>query len=113
MQFEVVEIAPDTNRVALAGRLDAAGVEAGELRFTAAVASVGRHAIVDFSDVSFIGSLGVRLLLAVARVLERRGRRMVLYGIGGQVREVFDNVSISELIPVVADEVAARQRLAA
>jgi len=106
-------LASDINRIALAGRLDAPGTEAAELRFTAAVAGTNRHALVDFADVCFVGSLGIRLLLSVARVLQRRGWRMVLFGVAGQAREVFDTVALAEVIPIAADEAEARRLLAA
>jgi anti-anti-sigma factor len=112
MDFDVIEIAPDINRVVLRGRLDAAAAEKIELRFTASVATAPRHALVDMRGLEFLGSLGVRMLIAVARVLGRRGLKMVIHGATPTVGEVMHVVSLDDLIPIVATEEEARALLA-
>lgn len=112
MDFDVIEIAPDTNRVALRGRLDAAAAEKIDLRFTAAVATAPRHALIDMTALEFMGSLGVRMLISVARVLQRRGLKMVIFGANPLVEELIAVVALDELIPVMATEAEARAALA-
>lgn len=104
MQMDVVEIGADAHRVQLNGRLDAAGTGAIELRFTALVAPVDRHTLVDLSEVPFVSSLGIRLLLTVARTLHRRGRKLVIFGTQPSVMSVFETVALSTLIPIAGDE---------
>jgi anti-anti-sigma factor len=108
MDFTVIELDGTTNRIAMRGRLDAAGAEAIELRFTAAVGATDRHALIDLREVEFVASLGLRLFISVARVVQRRGRTMVLFGAGPQVMDVFETVALSDLIPIAADEAEAR-----
>lgn len=107
MQMEIVELGPDANRVVLDGRLDAAGTGAIELRFTALVAPAERHAVVDLGAVPFVSSLGIRMLLSVARTLNRRGRRMIIMGTQPAVMTVFETVSLQTLIPLANDEAHA------
>lgn len=111
MDFTLTELDPGTNLVALAGRLDAAGAEGIELRFTAALGGSGRHALVDLGSVEFVASLGLRLFISVARVLQRRDRQMILYGAQPQVMEVFETIALDQMIPVCADAAEARARL--
>lgn len=113
MEFQVTELDPELNRVTLTGRLDAEGCAKAELPFTAAVGSAGRHAVLDLGAVGFVGSLGIRMLISVARVLHRKGRTMVLYGVRPEVAEVFDTVALDQLIPIVGTEAEARARIAA
>lgn len=113
MRMDVREVSPDTNLVILDGRLDAVGTDAISLSFTAAVGAAGRHALVDLSRVTFVASLGIRLLLSTARVVERKGCRMVLFGVQPAVLEVFDTVALTTIIPVAADQAAARALLTA
>jgi anti-anti-sigma factor len=113
MDFETFELDANTQRVALRGRLDAAGVERIELRFTAAVGAASRHALVDLGQVEFVGSLGVRLFISVARVLQRRGLTMVIYAVQPAVLDVLETVSLSDLIPIEGSEAEALGRLAA
>lgn len=113
MDFDVMPLDPATHRVALRGRLDAAGAEQIELRFTGAVASAGLHTLLDLRGVEFLGSLGVRMIISAGRVLQRRDRRVVVFGAQPQVQDVLDTVALDELIPVVATEQEALARLAA
>ena len=61
----------------LTGRLDAAGVVAVEPELTRAVASHERLAL-DLSEVPYLASMGLRLLLAAAKNQGKRGGRLVV-----------------------------------
>ena len=113
MQIDVAELDVETNRVVLTGRLDANAASASELQFTAAVGAAGRNALVDMNGVPFVASFSIRLFISSARVLERRGRRMVLFGIAPAVLEVFDTVALASIVPIAADEAGARALLPA
>jgi anti-anti-sigma factor len=103
MEFQVVELDADTNCIVLTGRLDAQGASTIEVPFTATMKGTDRHALVDISDVSFVASLGMRMLFSVARVVQRKGRRMVLFGAQPSVLEVFETVAMDKVIPLAAD----------
>jgi len=90
--------------VVLSGRLDTAGATKLEVGFTAAVVTPNRPAVVDLSGVTFIASLGVRLLFSTARGLSRRNAKMAVFGACGPVRDVLDTVSLAELVPVAVSE---------
>lgn len=113
MRFEVMEDGADLMRIAMTGRLDAGGASAIELPFTATITGSGKNVLLDLSGVTFLASLGLRVLLAAARVAQRRGRRLVIYGAGPQAQEVFETISMETLVPVATDEAAARAVLAA
>jgi anti-anti-sigma factor len=107
MQMEIIELAPDVNRILLDGRLDAAGTGAIELRFTASISPVDRHVVLDLGAVPFVSSLGIRLLLTVARTLHRRGRKLVIVNVQPAVMSVFETVALGSLIPIAADDAEA------
>lgn len=108
MELKVQEEGETLTRVALSGRLDTTGVDQIETPFHTAVAARGRSAIVDFSGVSFLSSMGVRMLLTAARNLARRGARLVLQAPQPLVLESIRHAALEELIPVAGDETAAR-----
>lgn len=108
MDFQVHEIDADLAQVVLAGRLDAVGAEALDLPFTASIGQIGKNVVLDLSAVPFVGSLGIRVLVSGARVLQRRGYKMAIYGVSPAVAEVFDIVALEELIPIAPDMAAAR-----
>jgi anti-anti-sigma factor len=50
--------------------------------------SAAVHAVVDFRQVSYISSAGIRPLLALHRSVRDRGGRLILTGLGGDVEGV-------------------------
>lgn len=108
----VSEVAGRATCVRLNGRLDAAGADQIGVRFSAAVASAGRPALIDLADVSFIASLGIRLLISTARSMASKGQPMVLYGASELVRCVLDDVALDQIIPIVDTEAEALASLA-
>ncbi len=111
--MEINELGDNQVKVKLEGRLDTPGVERVETRFVAALVPAGRHALVDLSRVEFVGSLGVRMFISVARSLGLKEAQLVLFAPQAQVREVFDNVSLQDIIPICADEAEAQGTLKA
>jgi anti-sigma B factor antagonist len=97
----------------LSGRLDTANVNQVELSFTAGIVPKGQPTLVDLSDVSFIASLGIRMLLTVARALGRSRAQLVLFAPGPMVMEILETTAISEIIPIFGTEAEARAALAA
>ena len=113
MNITITDLPGDITCVALEGRLDAAGADAIGIRFTSATAAQGRPVVVDLAGVSFIASLGIRLLIANARSLSQKGTTMVLFGAGEQVARVLHDAAIDQLIPCVATQADAVARATA
>lgn len=112
MELEITESTDALTRVALKGRLDTAGVDRIETRFNAVLGS-GGDGLVDLSEVSFLSSLGIRLLLGAAKMLDRRGSKLVLVAPSELVGEALKHSSIDEIIPVAPDLDGARALLSA
>jgi anti-sigma B factor antagonist len=94
-------------KVGLVGRLDTPGVDAIETRLTAAVCPRGARTVVDLSGVEFIGSLGLRMLITIARTLSRKSGKLVLYGPQAFVAQVLETASLGDIIPVQPDAASA------
>ena len=110
MNMTLSEVQDNAFGIALHGRLDTAGVDAIETRFAAAAAR--RNALVDLSDVSFLASMGIRMLLSAARTLKLSGHTLVLVGPGAIVAEVLEDSGLGQIVPIASDEHDALQLLA-
>jgi len=86
-------------RIALEGRLDAAGVQVAEADFNAAVGS-DPNVIVDLSKVPFIASLGIRMLVAGAQAQAKIGGKLVLVGPDELTMRILKATGIDQLVPV-------------
>lgn len=112
MEMNVTELPGPVTCVRLAGKLDSAGVDRIDLRFTTSIAAVGRPAVVDLSGVSLLTSIGIRLFVSTARALSQKGARMVLFGAQPLVQEGLDHTALDQIIAVAATESQALERLA-
>jgi anti-anti-sigma factor len=94
-------------KVVLSGRLDTSGASMIDLRFTAMVAGPGQPTVVDLTGVSFLASLGVRLLISTARALSRKGAAIAMFGASEAVLEIIETTALDQIIPVVPSEADA------
>ena len=104
MEMKLTELAGPVTRVALHGRLDAAGADRLGLPFTSNVVSVGRNAVVDLSGVTFVASLGLRLLIGSARALQNKGCQLVLFGASELVQGIFDDAALDQILTLTQTE---------
>lgn len=109
MDMEFSDCGDEVYKVALRGRLDTPGVDKIEARFDALVSPAGRAVMVDMSDVSFLASMGIRMLITAARAKQKTGGKLVLFGTQPLVREVFDHVALDQIIPIVVNEQQAKE----
>jgi len=101
MQYSDIGI---IRKIVFVGRLDTAGVDRVETRFGAAVVAAGKNTVVDLSQVTFLASLGIRMLITTARSLSRKRAKLAMYGATPAVMEVIDTTSLDDIIPVTATE---------
>jgi len=91
-------------RVAIKGRMDADGLAGFETEFLATVAAPGLPAIVDFSQIEFMASLGMRLIIQTAKALAAKNTRMVILRPRPLVAEVLHIAGLKGLTPMTQDE---------
>ena len=103
----------DLTRIALDGRLDLEGTQKISDQFSFRTTTAPGRFAVDLSQVTFIASIGIRMLLTAARAQAQRGGRMVLISPGGMSRKVLETAGVDALVPIVADLDAARSALGA
>jgi anti-anti-sigma factor len=89
-------------KVILDGSLDIAGAAAIDLKMNIAAGSA-KALLVDLQQVSFIGSMGLRSIVAPARAVLGRGGKMVLFAPGELVEKVLKTSGIDSMIPIEHD----------
>ncbi|MGE4554509.1 MAG: STAS domain-containing protein [Desulfovibrionaceae bacterium] len=95
----------------LTGRLDALGAPEAEPGLEALAAQAAAPVALDLSGLEFLASLGIGLILRLARGLRARGLGLALCGARGPVREVLDIAGLSSMLPTAPDPAAAAARL--
>jgi anti-sigma B factor antagonist len=106
MQMTEETSADGITTIKLSGRLDTAGSQEVELRFSA-VTSAHRAVIVDLSGVEFLTSLGIRLLLQGAKTVRSKGGKLALMQPRELVQNVLKTAGVEAMVPVLQGQAAA------
>ena len=112
MQMQVIEASGSYTHIALDGRLDFAGTQEIETQFTAKIAAQRKDAMIDMTQVSFIASMGMRLILSTAKALGQHQHRMLLVNPQPMVREALSITGICKIVPIVDSVDDAKAQLA-
>jgi anti-anti-sigma factor len=99
MAIATEELTGGITRVILDGRLDIQGAAAVDSQMNV-IAGSKKAVLVDMQKVSFLGSMGLRALMAPARAIKERGGKMVLFGPNEMVEKVLKTSGVDSLIPV-------------
>ena len=89
-------------RVILDGSLDIAGAAAIDLKMNI-IAGANEAVMIDLTNVTFIGSMGLRALVSPARAILARGGTVIAFGPTPPVEQVLLTSGIHMLIPVYHD----------
>ena len=112
MELHTGESSDTLTRVALVGMLDMVAVGEIETKFLAAAASRGKNTIVDISQMSFIASLGMGVLVSAYKALKRKGAKMVLLNPQADVESALIAARLQEILPIAHGEDEALRLLA-
>jgi anti-sigma B factor antagonist len=69
----------------------------------------GQCVVVDLTGVDYADTSGLATLLEAQARLRKSGGRMILFGLGPQVRDLFTMNQVDRVLTIVADEAAAVQ----
>jgi anti-sigma B factor antagonist len=106
MEMDVEEAHGGVAFVILRGRFDTAGADAIDLKFSA-IAGARRTVIVDLSQVDFLASLGIRVLVLGARAVKNKGGKLVILSPNDGITSVLSAARTDTLIPIFPDRAAA------
>ena len=100
MKLTISNLDKDIKCVNLIGRLDIQGTGDIETAFTAQTASKKMAVLVDMTEVTFIASIGIRLLVNNAKALQNREGKLVLLSPPSMIKEALEAAGIDLLIPI-------------
>ena len=98
----IEEIQDDINIYRLKGRLDSNTAQAFEQKLFQAISDGSKRVIVDFKDLNYISSEGLRVILRGTKAIKREDGKIMLCCMRYYVKEVFEIAGIGSLLPIVA-----------
>jgi anti-anti-sigma factor len=111
MDIAVEDLPGGVAKVVLRGRFDTTGAVVVELPFNKVVTEKNRI-MVDLSEVNFLASYAIRVLLIGAKIVAGKGGRLVILCPDNNVAKVLKSAGMDTLIPVHQTQAAALAALA-
>lgn len=87
-------------------RVDSATAKAFEGRVLAAVNTGAAKIVIDFSELDYISSAGLRVVLVGAK-MTRAPRKFALCGMKPHIREIFDVSGFARILTILPDRATA------
>lgn len=104
------DVGEDLRRISIFGRLDMEGTDSISARVMELVAEPKKGVVLDLSAVRFLASVGIRVLIASAKAVQKRGGKLVVVvAQGSSVAMSVDATGLEALIPVFTNSAEAAQ----
>jgi len=103
MELKIIELDDTCTHAGLVGRLDVIGALEMDNKLSDLIVGRKKNTVLDLSDVSFLGSVGIRLFVEIAKALGREGCKLILANPRPMVKEVLDASAIGTHIPIESD----------
>jgi anti-anti-sigma factor len=103
LEFAVERLENGIKRMVLRGKMDIDGTNQIDLRLSAETSVERAFVVVDLSEVDFMASVGIGVLVRSYKALKLRGGKMVFLNPQKVVEMVLDRTLVNTLIPVYYD----------
>ncbi len=85
----------------LTGRLDSNTSQGFEKKIFQAIDGGSKNMIIDFKNLDYISSAGLRVILKATKALKREDGKMLLCDMQDYVKEVFEIAGFDSFLPIV------------
>jgi anti-sigma B factor antagonist len=100
--MEIIEEKQDAISIfKLNGRLDSNTSQGFEKKIFDAISDGSKNIIVDFKDLDYISSAGLRVILKATKALNREEGKIMLCAMQDYVKEVFEIAGFDSFLPIV------------
>ncbi len=97
----IEEIQSGINIFKLNGRLDSNTSQGFEKKIFQAIDDGSKSVIIDFKDLDYISSAGLRVIFKATKALKREEGKMMLCDMQDYVKEVFEIAGFDSFLPIV------------
>lgn len=107
MNLEYSELKDGIRLIKLEGRLDLNGTYSIEVQFVNCCVGDKVRVLVDLSEVSYVSSVGIPMLVNTAKSVVSRGGKMAFINPHENVVKVLELVGVTQVIPIYYDQKSA------
>ena len=90
--------------LAISGRLDTLSSNSLKIKLEELIRDGSHHILIDFAELSFISSSGLRVLLSAGKELNRLKGKLALCALKDHIKEVFDIAGFTRIFAIYAGQ---------
>lgn len=106
-----IESTDNAHIIALQGQINSANAATVETEVLSVLQKGAKNVLLNMTELSYISSAGLRVVLVLAKRLKQAGGKLVIYGMQPHVREVFDISGFLAILNVTATRNEAVEQL--
>ena len=106
-----IESTDNAHIIALQGQINSANAATVETEVLAVLQKGAKNVLLNMTELSYISSAGLRVVLVLAKRLKQAGGKLVIYRMQPHVREVFDISGFLAILNVTATRNEAVEQL--
>lgn len=106
-----VEHLPRISVINLVGRIDASANEQLVSAYAAVVGEASEGLVLDFSNVEYMNSSGIALIISLISRAHQANRRLVAASLSDHFRHIFEITRLADYVTLVPDRAAALEML--
>jgi anti-sigma B factor antagonist len=103
----VRKVSDSTAVIDISGELNGSGEEALMAAYTTASNGRTQTIILNFTNLEYMNSSGIGLLVTMLIRVQRQKQRLLAYGLSDHYQQIFELTRLNEAITIVDDEQAA------
>ena len=96
--------------IALQGQVNSSNAATVETEVLSVVTQGAKNVLLNMTELSYISSAGLRVVLVLAKRLKQAGGKLVIYGMQPHVREVFDISGFLAILNVAGSRAEALEQ---
>jgi len=100
MKLVTKENTANTAVIALQGELDTAASQQFASEIKPLMDDAGKEITVDFSELEYISSAGMRTLLLLNKTAENKGGKVTIVGMSEDIRQLFQMTGFDQMITI-------------
>lgn len=105
-----IESTDKAHIISLQGQVNSSNAATVETEVLDVVAKGAKNMLLNMTELSYISSAGLRVVLVLAKRLKQAGGKLVIYGMQSHVREVFDISGFLAILNVTASRAEALEQ---
>jgi len=101
MKFTIRENNAEEILIALGGELDTQAAQSFATDMQPVMAEAEKHITIDFSQLEYISSTGMRTLLLLQKTAEAKGGKVTITGMSEDIRQIFQMTGFDQMIEIL------------